>query len=265
MLNPFKASSSLDEVVFANRNKAYGAYAIRKQYDANVVKSLSIVASALILLFLTGFINKPSLSAPKPGSLTEIVKPIEVELITFSLPASAPAILQQSTVTSSADNQNYRVQADQQVITDVIPVTDPTTPQAPSTQGTATGVPGGSGNINVESTLNTDIPSVNEPLFFTETMPLFNNGVGDVGSYLAKEINYPQRAVTVGVSGKVVVRFDVAADGSVTNIIIEKGIGFGCDEEAIRVVSAMPRWKPGLQNGKAVPVRMRLPIKFEIQ
>lgn len=265
MLNPFKASSSLDEVVFANRNKAYGAYAIRKQYDTNMVKSVSVVAAGFILLLLTGFISKP-LPASKTDGNSDLVKPIEVELITFSLPPSAPPALPQAPAALSHENQNYRVQADRQVAAEVIPVTNPATPATGSTQGSGTGTQGGViGGVHVEGILNTETTPNKEPIFFTEVMPLFNNGEGDIVSYLAKEIDYPQRAVTAAVSGKVVVRFDVAADGSVTNIIVEKGIGFGCDEEAVRVVSAMPRWKPGMQNGKAVPVRMRLPIKFEMQ
>lgn len=262
MLNPFKASSSLDEVVFANRNKAYGAYAIRKQYDVNVVKALSIVAAAFILLFLTGFIARPPL-VPKNVSPSEVVKPVEIEFIEFSLPQAVQAVTAQA-ASSSAHNLNYRVESDHRVITDVPPVTDPNNPLVTSGipgTGTPIGVPG---NLPLEGTIP-EIPVPEITRTFSEIMPVFNNGAGEIGAYLSKEINYPQRAIVANVSGKVLVGFDVASDGSIVNIKVLKGIGFGCDEEAVRVVSSMPRWKPGMQNGKAVPVRMTLPIRFEIQ
>lgn len=271
MLNPFKASSSLDEVVFANRNKAYGAYAIRKQYDLNVTKALAIVFASFILLSLSGFLIDKPLPTTKTIVPEEVVKVIEIDLTKMILPPAGPATpetpaAQTPPPATSSNNNNYTVQADNRVTTDV-PVTNPETPTLTNVQ------PGTAGTGTASTTVNTggggplgtaEIPAT-EPWIATEIMPVFNNGVGDIGAYLAREIIYPKQALLAGIEGKVVVKFDIAPDGSIVNVKVLKGIGFGCDEEAVRVVSNMPRWKPGIQNGKAVPVRMTLPIKFQIQ
>ena len=83
--------------------------------------------------------------------------------------------------------------------------------------------------------------------------------------WLAENIKYPQVAKETGISGTVIVTFVVEKDGSVTNAKILKGIGGGCDEEALRVVSAMPKWKAGKQNGVPVRVQFNLPIRFTLE
>ena len=83
--------------------------------------------------------------------------------------------------------------------------------------------------------------------------------------YLHSQIKYPALAKESGISGRVFVSFVIERDGSVTDITILRGIGGGCDEEAIRVVKSMPRWNPGTQRGQPVRVRFNLPIKFTLQ
>ena len=87
----------------------------------------------------------------------------------------------------------------------------------------------------------------------------------DVPSYLQGSLHYPDSAMNNNIQGRVVVKFVVNEDGSVSDVAILKGIGGGCDEEAARVVSQMPRWKPGKQNGTAVKVYFTLPIQFKIE
>jgi periplasmic protein TonB len=78
-------------------------------------------------------------------------------------------------------------------------------------------------------------------------------------------LRYPRQAVQQGIEGKVYVQFVVGRDGKVSQISVLKGIGFGCDEEAMRVVSMMPTWTAGKQGGKPVSVRYNLPISFKLQ
>ncbi|MDD3737884.1 MAG: energy transducer TonB [Lentimicrobiaceae bacterium] len=87
---------------------------------------------------------------------------------------------------------------------------------------------------------------------------------GDVArmKFLSENIVYPQMARESGIQGTVYLTFVIERDGSVTDIQVLRGIGGGCDEEAIRVVKNMPKWKPGKQRGKPVRVQFRLPIKF---
>ena len=98
-----------------------------------------------------------------------------------------------------------------------------------------------------------------------EQNPEFEGGLKELGSFLQNNIRYPKEAAEAEVSGKVFVTFVVEKDGSTNDVQILKGIGFGCDEEAVRVVGIMPKWKPGMQSGKAVRVKYNLPISFVLK
>ncbi|MFC5410476.1 TonB family protein [Larkinella bovis] len=97
-----------------------------------------------------------------------------------------------------------------------------------------------------------------------EQNPEFPGGIANLGKYLSENIRYPEAAKRAQVSGRVFVSFVVNTDGSIQDIQILKGIGFGADEEAVRVIKAMPRWKPAMQDGKVVRVKYNLPIRFEL-
>ena len=103
------------------------------------------------------------------------------------------------------------------------------------------------------------------PFIIVENMPTFPGGEKKMLEYVAKNVKYPQLAKEVGTQGRVFVSFVVEKDGSITNVTILRGIGSGCDEEAIRVVKSMPKWNPGLQCGRAVRVSCNLPINFKLQ
>ena len=113
----------------------------------------------------------------------------------------------------------------------------------------------------------TDEEEVEEQQIFmvVESAPEFPGGEESLTKYLFENIKYPQMAKESGIQGRVFVTFVVERDGSVTDVRVLRGIGGGCDEEAIRVVKGMPRWTPGKQRGKPVRVQFNLPIKFTLQ
>ncbi|MDO9511387.1 MAG: energy transducer TonB [Bacteroidales bacterium] len=98
-----------------------------------------------------------------------------------------------------------------------------------------------------------------------EAMPEFPGGDAARMKFLQENMKYPQMARESGIQGTVYVTFVVEPAGSVTGVRVLRGIGGGCDEEAIRVVKAMPRWTPGKQRGKPVRVQFNMPIKFTLQ
>lgn len=108
---------------------------------------------------------------------------------------------------------------------------------------------------------------VEEAEIFTvvESMPEFPGGQIAMMKYLNKNMEYPQMARESGIHGRVYVTFVVETDGRVTDIRILRGIGGGCDEEAVRVVENMPKWTAGKQRGKPVRVQFNLPIIFTLQ
>ena len=108
---------------------------------------------------------------------------------------------------------------------------------------------------------------IQEAEIFTivEEMPDFPGGTQKLADYLAKNIKYPQMARESGIQGRVFISFVVEPDGSISNVNVMRSLGGGCDEEAVRVVKSMPKWKPGKQRGKPVRVSYILPVNFKLQ
>lgn len=98
-----------------------------------------------------------------------------------------------------------------------------------------------------------------------EDMPGFPGGEEELFRFLGKNIKYPAMAKDAGIKGTVYVNFVVWIDGTIKDVKVLRGIGGGCDEEAMRVVKNMPKWKPGKQRGKTVPVTYNLPIRFTLR
>lgn len=98
-----------------------------------------------------------------------------------------------------------------------------------------------------------------------EEDPEFPGGLEALAKYLADNIKYPQLAKDNGITGRVYVSFVVEKNGSVGNIKILRDIGGGCGAEAVRVVKAMPKWKPGKQTGRPVRTQFNLPVNFDLQ
>jgi TonB family protein len=104
--------------------------------------------------------------------------------------------------------------------------------------------------------------SDDDVLTFVEQMPEFN---GDLYQYISKNINYPVEAKENKIEGRVIAQFIVEKDGSISNASVLKKMGWGMDEETLRVINNMPNLKPGKQNGKTVRVRYTLPVSFKLK
>jgi TonB family protein len=98
-----------------------------------------------------------------------------------------------------------------------------------------------------------------------ETMPEFPGGTEALFSYLGNNIKYPEQAMENEISGIVYISFVVEKDGSINEIEVQRGIGGGCDEEALRVIRNMPSWNPGMQDGTPLRVVFNLPIRFSLK
>lgn len=119
-------------------------------------------------------------------------------------------------------------------------------------------------NNRSKTETNNDIPK--QSMIFTspDDTPAFPGGDEAMRDFLSKNVTYPQLAREKGISGIVYVSFIVEQDGSLTDPKIIKGIGGGCDEEAIRVVKLMPKWRPGKIQGNTVSVQFYMPLKFTL-
>ena len=97
---------------------------------------------------------------------------------------------------------------------------------------------------------------------FVEDQPGYPGGDAARIKYLQENIKYPEMAKESGIQGIVYVTFVVEKDGRITSVKVLRGIGGGCDEEAVRVIKKMPRWKPGKQRGRSVRVQFNMPVRF---
>jgi len=104
-----------------------------------------------------------------------------------------------------------------------------------------------------------------EVFFIVEDMPHFPGGNQALQEYLVSNTQYPKKALKMNISGKVIVRFLVDKQGNIKDVAIEKGVDSLLDQEAMRVVSNMPKWKPGEQRGKPVEVTLSVPVEFKLK
>lgn len=119
------------------------------------------------------------------------------------------------------------------------------------------------GVITTSYSQNTNSTEQN-PFVLVEQMPEFPGGDNALLAYLQKNIKYPAKALKNNIQGTVIINFIVNADGSIRQAKVTRGIGGNCDEEALRVVNKMPKWKPGKQGGETVPVYYDVPVTFKI-
>jgi len=108
-------------------------------------------------------------------------------------------------------------------------------------------------------------PVATGPYVVVEKMPEFAGGQAALLRYLQKNLRYPTTALAAQAEGRVFLSFVIQADGTIADVTILKGQGYGLDEEAQRVVRQMPAWTPGYQSKHAIAVRFTLPITFKIQ
>lgn len=261
-------ASKLNEVIFENRNKNYGAYVIRASYNDSLIKSLVCLSSTLILLFGSVYIyNKLSSTLldekvvifnDPPLGLIEYITKVDVTPITQPVQNSAPATAPAGTIGTT-------------IIDDAPETTSVNIDNSFSGVGSATAT--GVSAIGSETSTTTIITIANPPvvtsseaLIVADEMPEFEGGVTGLMRYIGQNIIYPTLAREIGKEGTVHISFVVNELGNVENVKVMRGIGFGCDEEVVRVVGKMPRWKKvGKNAGHPVKVRYNIPVKFKLQ
>lgn len=106
---------------------------------------------------------------------------------------------------------------------------------------------------------------VEKPFYTVEQMPSFPGGETEMQKFIRDNLKYPVVAQESGIQGRVTIRFVVTKDGDISEVTVVRGIDPSCDKEAVNVVKKMPKWIPGKQNGRAVPVYFTLPVVFRLQ
>ena len=119
---------------------------------------------------------------------------------------------------------------------------------------------------NAQESDSTVVDSTQTEQIFTivDTQPSFPGGMSAFYKYVGQNMTYPKEAKRMGVEGKVVLTFVVDKTGQIKDIEVLKGIGSGCDQEAIRVLKSSPKWTPGIQKGKVVSTKIMIPLIFRL-
>jgi len=251
---------ALEEMVFKNRNKEYGSYQLRKKYRKYVTVSLIIglvlIGAGVGYPLISSYLNKSRLIREKEKSVTaEMMNapkeelppppppPPPPEALVAKVKFTAPVVVEDTTIETGLQTQDD--------------LANKANPEVPTEDVSV--------EIKDEKPQVIEQPQQAEIFTVVEEQPGYPGGEESRIKFLTDNIKYPEEAKELGIQGKVFVTFVVEIDGSITDVRVLRGIGGGCDEEAIRVVKAMPRWVPGKQRGVPVRVQFNLPIKFTLQ
>lgn len=263
------------DIVFAQRNRAYGAYALRREYPVNLGKALGI---GLLLIGL--FIALPHILKAFSGLVPEKTVVYDGDFVlgpppdiaapppTPPPPPATPPPPARATVRFVPPVVMEDDQANEDPPPAVVDILDNEAQVGAINQtGTIDGPPE---DINPGDFEGIVVSQVKEPEeiydgFGVNKMPGFPGGERDLMAFLAKNIDYPALAKENNIQGTVVLGFVIGKDGSINDVSILKDIGGGCGKEALRVVRTMPAWIPGEANGHAVKVRFTLPVRFKLE
>ena len=265
------------DLVFENKNKEYGAYKLRKDTGKRNVKALVIVLVSIAAIWI-GVMTKVAI---ENSMKSKVAIETDVELSKLAQKKEAkverkePVKVEQEQkvvekVKSSVKFTAPEIKKDE----DVKPEDELKSQDDLAKTNTAIGSFDVKGNdeaagevLKAKEVIAEEAPKVEEQKVFdvVEQMPQFPGGNAALFEYLSKHIKYPVVAEEKRIQGRVIVTFVVERDGSVTDVRVAKSVHAFLDKEAVRVVSGMPRWIPGKQNGSAVRVKYTVPVTFRLQ
>jgi periplasmic protein TonB len=278
MKNAFK-TEEIDDLVFEHRNKAYGAYNLRKTQDEKSIKGLLVAVSIIgVMLWV---VNVFAIDRSKDLIVDDIGNEVTLENTDPTPRPVEPIPPRQEQVVPSRPQVDQIELVPPKVVIDNVQVDEDLPPTQDEMQNkivsnvtqegdpnSSTGLVAGTGTGNTNSTIESSvsIDNVETKIYVTaQVNPSFDGGYEALHAFLRKTLRYPETAREVGIKGKVVVQFVVEPDGSISNVNVVKGIGGGCDQEALRAISKMPKWNPGMMNGRAVRVKFTLPFHFDLK
>ncbi len=254
-------SSNRNELVFANRNQQYGAYVLRQEYQKSVTKAFLITCliSALLMVvpYLKSlFVDREMIRTNEEMGLVFDLTPL-VE--TPEIPIEIPK-LEKVATPSTYEFRVPKIVDD--FVNDNQPIQNPNSNLNPGlTNNLVDSATLGDDEIIIATTMADTAIGITD----VQEVPFFEGGNSGMMNYLIRNIKYPHLAKDANIKGTVYISFVIDKTGAVKDATIMRGIGGGCDEEALRVVNGMPAWTPGKQNGRAVMVRLVLPLQFSLR
>ncbi len=252
-----------EDIVFENRNKEYGAYLIRQIYSKHVV--LSSVLALLIISFVLAF---PSIAALFKGD--DLAAHKSKRKTTVSLEQPPPINPDQPPPPNIPPPPTKTIiKFLPPKVTDKDVVEEEKMPTIDEIKKNDTGSENveGPGEVVFEEPVAEVVSNgdANKIFVAVEQSAEFEGGFQAFYKWLNRTLRYPSDAKRMGQEGKVFIKFVIEPNGLISNVEVSKGFFGSCDKEAIRVISMMPKWKPGKQGGRAVRQAYTLPITFKIE
>jgi len=253
------------DLVFEAKNHEYGAYELRKNSSRRHFKALLIASIVFILLvsapvLLRQIMPKKVDKDVSIRTLTNIKidRPKEDEILK-ELPPPPP-------IRNTIKFIPPVIKPDELILDEEQPVMQKEVLDAKEAISNVTFDKGTDDVAAPVATVNNQITEeTDEPLVIVEQMPQFPGGENEMVKFIHNNLRYPPLASENGIAGTVVVNFVIDREGKIGRIKVVRGIGGGCDEEAVRVLEKMPAWSPGKQGGRTVLVSYTVPFKFILQ
>lgn len=254
-------AAPMDEIVFERRNKLYGAYLLRKLYNKHVTRALLL--AIIILLAGLAYPLVSSYYAQKRAKYIE--KEATAEFISMDKPKEEAPPPPPPPPPPEALVEKVKFVAPVVTTEEVVEDSDIFNQDELNKNTVNEAVEAVAEEVAVAAQEVIDIPEEAKQIFtVVEENPSFPGGETELNKFLKTNLVYPQTATENGIQGTVYVSFVVDSKGNVTDAKVLRGIGGGCDEEALRVIRLMPQWHPGKQNGKTVRVLFNMPVYFKL-
>lgn len=264
-------------LVFENRNQSYGAYVLRKESGNYLLKALLLAVLMLssVIIFSSFSWEKEVVESTPEKENPNVLYVTDVEIAPKTKLEQPKTEQSQKPAQEIQDLKSVNISGaikpsnslDAKELPDIKTIeTSIISNIDQSGKDAQAGLNANSGDKtgNATGTGNGEDSNGIENIGTVEIMPEFVGGMEAWAKFLEKNLRYPSQARDEGVQGRVTISFVVEKNGELSNIKVLKGIGFGCDEEAKRVIAKSPFWKPGIQNGRAVRVSYVMPIVFRL-
>ncbi len=265
------------EMVFKDKNKKYGAYALRQTSSKRHMVALGVIFVVMLFVSLLPQVIGAVKELNRGAGLGAMDEEVLISQVEVDLPVPEENIIREELapppppLISSVKFTPPLITADDKVVDgdemksmDELNSTDIRISTHDIQSDLTTGVTMDE-LIEHKVIVGDDTEKEEPPHVSVEVMPQFKGGESEMYAFIGKNLRYPVTAQEQNIQGRVIIRFVVTAAGDISDVQLLRGIDPACDKEAIRVVKMMPKWIPGKQNGRNVPVYFTLPVVYKLQ
>jgi protein TonB len=262
-------NASMLDMIFENRNKAYGAYVLRSEYNKFTLRAILITFSSVFLILAANAIREGIERTAPVANIHETILNLIEPIVQRERQIQPPPKPQSNAANKhTAQNTEMRVTASSEIHDSIPPSQEPEAEPGLANNNAGTDNPmgeaGGKGDGPAPEPVTEFKVAQPQILTTAEIMPEFPGGEKALMKFLQAHTNYPDYERNADIQGKAYIKFVVNEDGSISNAEAVRGDTKGFQHEGLRVVSLLPKFKPGMQGGKTVRVQCVIPFFFQL-